>query len=993
LTTIAMPRIADLGIGRGLLPLGVLAALAVVAQAVLAPGLAKDLSYVAISIVATAAVFVGTRLNRSEAGRAWMAVGLALALMTLGNLFTTIGRLGPFNPLLELAQLAFFVAYLPLLAAAYRFGRGTRKSDRTVWLDSGIVGLAALPLVWQFVVKPSIVGEVAGAAAMLALTVPIMDIVLVSLAAPLIFLRFARSPSAYLLLAAFAVMGHADTQYALDSLRGTSAGSLTSTTWLVAYLLFAGAALVPSARVLGAVRDPNPGSRDVVRLMVLATALVVSPFVTLVATVRIGSADLVLLAVLSLLLATLVVLRLQRTVGELASVDERFRRFMGHGGLMAMIKDQAGRYIYMNPSAANVRRADASWYGRTDFELFPPITAAERTAADEEVRRSGAVSVDTIELDGRVWHTERFGMPSSRGTRGEVGILGVDITGRVRAEESMRTQGLELARLGSAIANATDAVIVTDDDDRVVYVNPAFERMTGWAANDVRGRRPAEAPYGIAFGRALDQAKDGATGWRGDIIDRRKDGTDLISEATISPIAIDGGSHGYVTIRRDVTRERTALRVAERSARERVLIAETLGSLRAGLAPEETARAVCEQLVKLPEAALATVLTFDAEGIATVLEQIHRAGGGTSRVRLGPERSAYLRERAIAGPWVEHWVPVDSHPYTPMFAELGIMGHAYAPILSDGAPIGLLIIGSDRIDAVDRLAERLPAIVEFAAITGTLLGVAVADRMAVAKLEAEMQSIIEEGAFYPVFQPIIELATGAIRGYEALTRFVDGTAPDVRFEQAHRLGAGLALEGACLKASFAAAEDLPIGSWLNVNVSPQVVLAGLVEDVLPKGSREIVLEITEHEAITDYGSFRAAIDPIRDRVQIAVDDAGAGFASLRHIVELAPAMVKLDRSIIAGIDTDSSREAVVSGMVRFSGAAGLMLLAEGIETQAELATLRHLGVQLGQGYLLGMPARVEPAPVAHRAAVVPRRATPPRGVASVPPRGPLVVGA
>jgi EAL domain-containing protein (putative c-di-GMP-specific phosphodiesterase class I) len=307
---------------------------------------------------------------------------------------------------------------------------------------------------------------------------------------------------------------------------------------------------------------------------------------------------------------------------------------------------------------------------------------------------------------------------------------------------------------------------------------------------------------------------------------------------------------------------------------------------------------------------------------------------------------------------VEHWVGDPSHPYAPKAAELGIVAHGYAPILSGGVPIGILIIGSDTIDAVERMAERLPAIVEFAAITGTLLGGAVIDRMAVAKLEAEMQAIIEDRAFYPVFQPIIELATGAIRGYEALTRFVDGTAPDVRFEQAHRLGAGLALEGACLKASFAAAEDLPAGSWLNVNVSPQVVLAGLVESVLPKGSREIVLEITEHEAITDYASFRAAVDPIRDRVQIAVDDAGAGFASLRHIVELAPAMVKLDRSIIAGIDTDSSREAVVSGMVRFSGAAGLMLLAEGIETKAELATLRRLGVQLGQGYLLGMPERV-----------------------------------
>jgi EAL domain-containing protein (putative c-di-GMP-specific phosphodiesterase class I) len=262
------------------------------------------------------------------------------------------------------------------------------------------------------------------------------------------------------------------------------------------------------------------------------------------------------------------------------------------------------------------------------------------------------------------------------------------------------------------------------------------------------------------------------------------------------------------------------------------------------------------------------------------------------------------------------------------------------------------------IDALDRLAERLPALMEFAAITGTLLGGAMADRLVTAAKGAKVHEIIARSAFHPVFQPIVELATDKVRGFEALTRFHDGTAPDVWFEEAHRLGVGLALERACLEAAFIAARDLPAGPWLNVNVSPELVLAGMVEDIVPSGDREIVLEITEHQAIKDYASFRAAVAAMRDRVQIAVDDAGAGFASLRHIVELEPAMVKLDRSLVAGIDSDQARAAVVAGMVRFAESAGLVLLAEGIETREELTTLRRLGVRLGQGYLLGKPATV-----------------------------------
>jgi EAL domain-containing protein (putative c-di-GMP-specific phosphodiesterase class I) len=116
-----------------------------------------------------------------------------------------------------------------------------------------------------------------------------------------------------------------------------------------------------------------------------------------------------------------------------------------------------------------------------------------------------------------------------------------------------------------------------------------------------------------------------------------------------------------------------------------------------------------------------------------------------------------------------------------------------------------------------------------------------------------------------------------------------------------------------------------------------------------------VLELTEHDRIDDYAALRQALGRITPHVQVSIDDAGAGFASLRHVLELRPEYMKLDRSWIAGIDTDPSRQALVCGLSHFAGATGCRLIAEGVEHETELEVLRQFGVELGQGYLFGTP--------------------------------------
>ncbi|HYN70307.1 MAG TPA: EAL domain-containing protein [Candidatus Eisenbacteria bacterium] len=227
-----------------------------------------------------------------------------------------------------------------------------------------------------------------------------------------------------------------------------------------------------------------------------------------------------------------------------------------------------------------------------------------------------------------------------------------------------------------------------------------------------------------------------------------------------------------------------------------------------------------------------------------------------------------------------------------------------------------------------------------------------------ADVKAEIERIIRDRTFRAIFQPIVTLADGVILGYEGLTRFDDDSPPEARFVQAADCGLGLDLEQATLETVLVAAGDLPAGGFLSINVSPALVLEGVrLKQALSDAPRPVVLEITERERVDDYAELRAAIARIGVPLRWAIDDAGAGFASLRHILELRPQFVKLDRGLIAGIALDPIRQALAVGLLHFATALGTTLIAEGVETEAERAALNALGISTGQGFLFGTPGR------------------------------------
>jgi EAL domain-containing protein (putative c-di-GMP-specific phosphodiesterase class I) len=215
------------------------------------------------------------------------------------------------------------------------------------------------------------------------------------------------------------------------------------------------------------------------------------------------------------------------------------------------------------------------------------------------------------------------------------------------------------------------------------------------------------------------------------------------------------------------------------------------------------------------------------------------------------------------------------------------------------------------------------------------------------------------------FQPILDTARGAVVGYESLARFSGppNATPDCWFALARAAGVGAELEAEALRTAIAARSMLPPNCFLSVNVGPQALLSAPVAAVFAGAGdlRGVVVEITEQTAVDNYGALSDAIAPVRAAgALLAVDDAGAGFASLKHITVLRPDFVKVDRGLIAGIDTDETKAAVVEALGMFTSRLDSWLLAEGVETIAELDRLLSLRVPLAQGYGLPRPA-MEPA--------------------------------
>jgi EAL domain-containing protein (putative c-di-GMP-specific phosphodiesterase class I) len=281
-------------------------------------------------------------------------------------------------------------------------------------------------------------------------------------------------------------------------------------------------------------------------------------------------------------------------------------------------------------------------------------------------------------------------------------------------------------------------------------------------------------------------------------------------------------------------------------------------------------------------------------------------------------------------------------------------------VLSDGELYGTFCAAGLTSDK--DLTKRDKALMDvLASAAAVIIEPEVRSQVRRTEIESRLAPVIAGGGPVVALQPIVDLATGQRVGAEALSRFPAewGMAPDVCFAEAHSIGLGHTLE---LLALERAAEHLDrVGGYVAMNVSPATLLTPECGDLLARlPLHRVLLELSEHDPVDDYGTLNATLARFRaDGLRLAIDDVGAGFSSLRHIVVTAPDVIKIDRSIVTGLNTDPVLSKLVQSLVEFGHGCRVRVVAEGVETAGEAAALRTLGVDFGQGWHFGRPGAPE----------------------------------
>jgi EAL domain-containing protein (putative c-di-GMP-specific phosphodiesterase class I)/FixJ family two-component response regulator len=307
-------------------------------------------------------------------------------------------------------------------------------------------------------------------------------------------------------------------------------------------------------------------------------------------------------------------------------------------------------------------------------------------------------------------------------------------------------------------------------------------------------------------------------------------------------------------------------------------------------------------------------------------------------------------------------------PSTKVLAFSAVRDRSAVVGMLEAGAVGYLVKGGPAQEILDSIATTASGdSILSSDIAGEVISELVEQRGVIRKREERLRLhhrriervIADEQLLDLVGQPICSLETSQVVGVEMLARFrgPPHRGPHRWFAEAEEVGLRSKLELLAAKRAFARLGELPLHSYLSVNASPAVAMSKSFRRIIESApSERIVIEITENAPIANYSRLNAAMAPMRAAgVRLAIDDAGAGFASLRHILLLNPEIIKLDTTLIAGIENNRSAQALAAGLISFAARVGATIVAEGVETPEQLDALRVLGVPYGQGYYLGRP--------------------------------------
>ena len=540
-------------------------------------------------------------------------------------------------------------------------------------------------------------------------------------------------------------------------------------------------------------------------------------------------------------------------------------------------------------------------------------------------------------------------------------------------------------RLQSIVHNSSDLIIIASPNGALRSVSGSIAPIFGEDSDAAQSGSLLDRVHpddALQVGRFLALAASKPAGesaeaeWRM----RYVDGSFRHVSAVARNLLDDAHINGLVITARDVE----ARKAFEEQLRHRAFHDELTGLANRALFFDRVDHALLQAARADAQAAVLFIDLDDFKAINdrlghavgdAVLQQIAKRLAACTRsadtvARLGGDEFGVLLE-GIAGPRA---VEAGERVLAALEAPIDVAGEP----LVVGASIGMAISGTDISDVEDLLRRGDLAMYDAKRNGKRRLAVYTPD-MAEAdapghrapvwfagsdEQRAEILSVLEDpDALTMAFQPIVDLRTGRVAGYEALARFnrTPYQPPDQWFAKAHRCGLGYALEAKALAAAFAAPARTP-GTYLAVNISPSSLTIADIQAALPERLEHTVIEVTENELASGDPAITDAIANLRHRgARIAVDDAGSGYAGLTHVMRLAPDIIKLDRTLTTGIQDDPAKAALVSSFVRYARDIDATVLGEGIETLAELMRLAALDVAYGQGYLIARPASPWPS--------------------------------
>jgi diguanylate cyclase (GGDEF)-like protein/PAS domain S-box-containing protein len=1010
-----------------------LAVMLPVAVAYLAGPLNAGPVFNAIGFSGAIAVVAGVRMHKPDSRAAWYLIAFAQALFVAGDVLTynykaLFGATLPFPSVADPLYLAVYpvtVAGLFLMARRRNPGR-----DWASLIDAAVVTIGLALLSWVFLIAPYAQDTALHLGTKLvSMAYPLGDILILGVAVRLAVGAGRRSPAYHMLIAAIVAVLATDSVYGWILLHGSySPGDPLDGGWIVYYVLWGAAALHPSMTTVsqpaGRRLRLTPG-----RILTIAVAALIAPVIIVVKAAGSGGSDSVIAGAAAIVLFGLVIVRMIGLARAQEAAAERERTMRRAADAFVTATSPAEIVLAARDAAAvlagaaalstvmEVEERDAErWLIGADprgggelrwrLSLLPvgAVDLLDRRAAidlpDAEAvmlgRDLGATAVFAVPIlaQGKLagalvlLDASEASDPTRNGLETLAGQVGLALESAALTENLLRTESE--ARLSALVQHSTDVILVLGSDTVVEYVSPSIRQILGYDAGDFVGRplldhvveedRPLVEP---ALAGLLQRSSEASEALRFRM--SHADGRVLYTECRVTNLLKNAAVGGIVVNLRDIT---------ERRQFEEQLSYQAFHDPVTDLANRALFRDRVEHALirRRGEHRLLAVLFLDLDDFKAINDTFGHALGdrllqtvsarlrsglrvGDTVARLGGDEFAVLLEdiadETAVSEVVEHLLAVIRAPLSLDDRELTVQ-------CSIGIAVARMASATEGVTTVDELLRNADVAMDQAK-TGDgntyrhyklEMHETVARQLA---LRADLTAAVANEELTLAYQPIFELATGEIVGYEALLRWEHarrGTvSPAIFIPVAESSGLIIplgrwVLDHACHDAvSFERADRGADRRTVSVNVSArQLQRVEIVDDVrdalLTSGLRpdRLVLEITESLLIDDIELAITRLESLRALgVRVAVDDFGKGYSSLSYINRLPIDYLKIDKQFIDSVDADTKQGKLTAAIIGLSRVLGLGCVAEGVERPAQQDRLKELGCDYAQGFLLARP--------------------------------------